>query len=346
MKAFLFLIILLCIFEFAFISRKKKELQSQICIAISREKSQITKVWLVLCVVVCHLGIALGQKIPMSGYLASIGTPAVSMFLFLSGYGLLKSFCQKGPVYLESFFEKRIIKIIVPFIIACLLSFIIDYKLGEFNYEKYLIGYIEGFPPMPNSWYVYELLFLYLVFYLSFKYIKNKKRVISILLAIIICFYVMIKSVGWPGYWYSSILSFPMGMMFATKEKEIGGLLYNKEKLILFVLTIISIVLLSILCINDSPESTDTFIGFISMLFIPIAIAFLLIEISFKPFNNILKIGSLSYEIYLVHGLIIEIASQLELNVVSFIALVLPFTLIFASILRRVSNSVFQIYSK
>ena len=51
------------------------------------------------------------------------GGGAVSMFFFISGYGLMASLHKKGKIYLDSFYKKRFLKLLPPLLIAtCILS--------------------------------------------------------------------------------------------------------------------------------------------------------------------------------------------------------------------------------
>lgn len=42
------------------------------------------------------------------------GAPIVSMFFFVSGYGLIKSYLKKGTAYIDGFLAKRLGKILPP----------------------------------------------------------------------------------------------------------------------------------------------------------------------------------------------------------------------------------------
>lgn len=50
-----------------------------------------------------------------------VGIAVVSLFFFVSGYGLLASFEKKGILYLESFFKKRVLPIVCTYIGALAL---------------------------------------------------------------------------------------------------------------------------------------------------------------------------------------------------------------------------------
>lgn len=50
-----------------------------------------------------------------------VGIAVVSLFFFISGYGLLASFQKKGILYLESFFRKRMLPVISTYIGALVL---------------------------------------------------------------------------------------------------------------------------------------------------------------------------------------------------------------------------------
>ena len=81
---------------------------------------------LALCIVLHHLSLRLMYMIPEASFFnlsefIKWGEPIVSVFFFMSGYGLIKSFLKKGTNYLDGFLTGRLSKIMIPYIICCVL---------------------------------------------------------------------------------------------------------------------------------------------------------------------------------------------------------------------------------
>lgn len=94
-----------------------------------------------------------------SGYIG------VGVFLFLSGYGLMESYKSRG---LERFFERKILRIYVPFVFFSIVWLVLDFVLlnknqGFFNSIAVASGFLST---DRNYWYIKFLVFLYVAFYL------------------------------------------------------------------------------------------------------------------------------------------------------------------------------------
>ena len=92
---------------------------------------------LALLIVFHHISLRLTYMVPKDAkvnYLRDFsdwGEPIVSVFFFLSGYGIIKSYQKKGKSYLEGFFSGRLLRLMVPFIICCICYYPFNnYTLG------------------------------------------------------------------------------------------------------------------------------------------------------------------------------------------------------------------------
>lgn len=132
---------------------------------------------------------------------------SVAFFFFVSAMGLLNSFYSKNG-YLRHFVFRKGMYL---FVIA-VLSFV--YKLlwyiGTGNKgvsENIFFMFLKE-----TNWYIWELLFFYILFYFTFRYIK-KFQIIFILGVTIIMITVAFYAGMMQGY-YSSALAFPAGLVF------------------------------------------------------------------------------------------------------------------------------------
>ncbi len=150
---------------------------------------------------------------------------AVSLFFFLSGYGLAASSIYH-PKSIKEFFKKRILKIYLPLWVSLILFLILDAVILSRVYpvSEVIGGFIGYYPKADlfssiNSplWFLTPLLLYYLVFPFIF---RPKHPIISSAILLALSFAVFIP--GWPvseqvlGFYQVHFLAFPLGVIFAT----------------------------------------------------------------------------------------------------------------------------------
>lgn len=162
-----------------------------------------------------------------------IGQAMVALFMFYSGYGVMESIRKKGAdIYISSIPKKRIISTLLRFDIAVLLFIIIDIILKiKFNIKQVLLSFI-GWESVGNSnWYIFIILLLYFITYISFKITSRRSNysyplvfvAIFIFLVIIVMRYFDLK----PVYWYDTMLCYPLGMLYSMRRSKIETLFYS-----------------------------------------------------------------------------------------------------------------------
>jgi len=202
------------------------------------------------------------------------GAYFVAIFFFCSGYGLLKSYDTK-PDYLKGFIKKRIVKtIVLPFYVDVLIYAAL-YAIFKIHLEKeQWITNIAGITMMNQyAWFPIVLAILYLVFFLTFRFVRNRKVCFAIIFIFIILmgvgcmieghyawwtgpdnwwcseYYWTNEAKWWMGekifwfhgeWWVNSAPAFFTGLVFANFEKQIVRFFkenYWKRFLILVVIT-------------------------------------------------------------------------------------------------------------
>jgi hypothetical protein len=114
----------------------------------------------------------------------------VSLFLFYSGYGIYKSFEQKGIEYIKTLPIKSLIIFIKSQLI--LLIFLINNKIlgDKISLKHYLYAVIFKKSIGNSYWFVFTIITLYIHSFISFILIRNKKfNFIGIIFITIICYY-------------------------------------------------------------------------------------------------------------------------------------------------------------
>jgi peptidoglycan/LPS O-acetylase OafA/YrhL len=256
----------------------------------------------------------------------------IQHFFFCSGYGLIKSFKNKKN-YLNHFIKKKLIQIIIPFylsnFITILYRFYVFYdktKLLLENIEKQLIlGRLLLYIPVTIVfWYMIELILLYLLFYITFKYINNKN--LSKLIILAICWFLfLIPTHFHPKLYYHyafirkeyhiSIYSFVYGLYIGDYEEKIVKFI-KKFYYFFFVIAIFFPFWFNLINnLRIYPQKIKHLNYFFeytkyNLLSIIIYSSILIITMKIQIKNIVLDIlGKYSYEIYLYQDLVLSFFS-------------------------------------
>ncbi|MBQ4190366.1 MAG: acyltransferase family protein [Clostridiales bacterium] len=205
------------------------------------------------------------------------GAYFVALFFFCSGYGLLKSYDTKKD-YLKGFIGKRVVKaLVIPFYVNVILygimMFLVKWPVEPLQWVTNFLGIT-----MMNryAWFPIILVLLYLVFYLCFRFIKNRPACFIVIGLFIISLGIITSVVGhvawWAGpdnwwmddnfwetdfkwwmdeqifwfngeWWSNSAPAFMTGLLFANYEKQIVAFFKKKYVLKLHILAVITLAL-------------------------------------------------------------------------------------------------------
>lgn len=182
-----------------------------------------------------HMSQTLDRRgdVGMLAFMMDVGVCFVGLYFFFSGYGLYVSLRDK-PNYLKSFFRKRMPSILIPFYL-CNFTFIACAALCGERFEKMeMVSYLTGWVLLNTQmWYVVEMFFLYLLFYLVFRWIKKEGiacLTYGILTAALIAGSLLLghdKTTPSGGawfrgeWWYNATLMIWVGILFARFEKKL-----------------------------------------------------------------------------------------------------------------------------
>lgn len=156
-----------------------------------------------------------------------IGYMLVGIFLFCSGFGLIKSIMTKEN-YLKGFVRRRIVPLIVMFYVTEWIFLIVRFLMHEKMDGPQIFFYVIGAQlANPNAWYVIAMPFFYLFFYFSFKYIKKKDIALLVTCLLVFAYITLgtfIDHNDWwmrGEWWYNSAHLFILGLLFARFEEPI-----------------------------------------------------------------------------------------------------------------------------
>jgi len=228
--------------------------------------------------------------------LRNLAPPAVAMFLFISGYGLTHSFQIKGAAYLDVFFRKRVVKILLPAILVASLHLLLCGGSGTGPMEQLRLVVTSGNTFLPHYWFVWAILFYYLLFWACHKLLRGHVANLAILAGVIVITLATALA-GFDRCWWICSLAFPTGVFFAEYESSLFSFCGQKE--FHYWLTLIILILAFIACYL----TRNPFIWTLCYVFVPIIGALIIARIPLDRLRHgILQfVGMISYEIYLVH---------------------------------------------
>jgi len=276
-------------------------------------------------------------SIPYFNVFKHFGAPAVSIFFFLSGYGLMSSYIKKGNSYLDNFWGKRFGKILLPFVITTLLYLSLDYfDKGVCNVNLWNDLIYKGYTPLPYSWFVFTILLFYIGFYFVFilKNITTRGKLIFLFCLTFLYILVVKEILEYDRAWWVSVLAFPVGLLYKFRESTINILRNTLFRRFL------GIVVVSVVCAVFILLKIELLYALVYML-IPVIVV-LLMQLGTIPKSKFLMyLGNISYEIYLLHGIWIYLLRGKNIYIASdyiYVVLVLVVTIVSGSILHLILN--------
>ena len=218
-----------------------------------------------------------------------LGSSAVAMFFFVSGFGCIRSWQRKGHAYLEGFFKSRVLGILFPALIFLVMHSCLMHR----------------FTMPPQYWFLFVIIFDYILFWCCYRWLAPSLRIPS-LLAGSILFMVVTFFAGFDRCWWICGLSFPAGCLFADFEVKPAKTFSDKPAC--YIAWLSAAILLSV----GAYLTGKPVIWTLCYAGIPWSLALL---VSIIPYDN-LKVpflgflGSISYEIYLSHITIFEVVQH------------------------------------
>ena len=247
-------------------------------------------------------------------YEMTLGNPPLPnswyMFFFISGYGLMASLHKKGKIYLDSFYKKRFLKLLPPLLIATCIFICIRMCFEHLSAWNICYEMTLGNPPLPNSWYMYALFILYIFFHAVFSIcgVQGRKALNWMWIgsfAYIAC----ILLLGWGYWWYTSVLSFNIGIEYACMSQGVQS--FVRKKLISFfvgsILFLLVFIFIYLRFVSDGMKIASLIALNVTL---PIVMVWVIQVLGIVNLTSLKFLGGISYELYLVHGIFIYLSKN------------------------------------
>lgn len=214
--------------------------------------------------------------------------------------------------YIQGFLKKRFTKIGIPYLLMLAMYILVVIILGRGSMALFIQSFINGYP-VSNSWYVFGCAYCYFFFWLTFGRIKIKhKNTAAFIIALDVLVYILATAciLKFGDWWYKSICCFPIGILWGMYEKNIGAFIKKYYAVCLFGSFIFVFGAYFLPAVNNRIFHVEyVHIWLVNDILMGVSftllIAVLLYKLYFK--NSVtMFFGTVSYEIYLYHGLIMD----------------------------------------
>ena len=317
-----------------------------------------------LYVILHHLCTYLADYYPSFYTYKYLGFLMVGGFFLISGYGLTYGVMHKNG-YMNGFLKKRLPAILIPYYIICMFNFTANRISGTLNL-RYIVFSAFGI----TMWYIAVIVGLYLMFYICFKFFKQKTALTLVsagTFLYIICMFAIHKifgkyniyaKTGLPEFgfwWYNSVICFLLGIWYCKFKAKTDIIIQNNFWLYTLVSLVICAITYYITCLHFNDGLTYILICEIiaSIAFTVLILAF---TYKFKIKNPLLDLfGKLSLELYLCHALfiyayrsnisVLGIELYVKSNLLYFV-LIMVSSILFSYVVNKVSAKLLALFKK
>lgn len=188
---------------------------------------------------------------------------------------------------------------------AFCLNLILNYNNSFYDLKKHVFN-PTGFTLFPNDWFIYALIICYLIFYIT-NTVKIYAGRFIFSFAMLCPFVVFCAYSGWHRNWWATPMAFLMGgVIYYPLEDKINNLNTGLNRYLKINIVLLCCYLTLLVLGMKIGSRITTTIVYSSL---PIWIIICLTHIDFRNLakNRILLfLGNISFEIYLLHGIIME----------------------------------------
>lgn len=249
----------------------------------------------------CHFAqyISFGNVLvdrPFVYFISRLGQLVVTTFFFFSGYGIICSITKKGMPYIKSIPYKRFLGVLIHFDIAVGLFMLANLCLGrKFPLQTNLLA-LTGWESIGNSnWYIFAILCLYLIVFLSFIVCKGNKYIGTAITAALTAGLVYLLMIsGKPAYYYNTLVCYPLGMVYGLFKDKIDKFIMKNDFIYLGFLA----VFITLFCLRGIVIKSYTLVCVFFLAIIVLASMKIRVNNKFLQFT-----GSHVFEIYILQRL-------------------------------------------
>lgn len=270
----------------------------------------------------------------------NMGQLVVTAFLFYSGFGIMRSIMSKGMPYVKVIPKNRLLKVLLHFDMAVLVFIAVNILLkNDMKPLDILLSFV-GWSSVGNSnWYIFAIMALYIIVYISFTIFKGKIYPSLVLsLALIFGFIALMFAVRQPAYFYNTLACYGLGMVFGVFKEKIEKVVM-KDSLIYISIFAAVFVSFSFLSLSRHVKTLPH-----SLWAILFTLLIVLLSMKIKIGNDLLSyFGKRVFSIYILQRIPMMIFKKIPLifsNAYIYILVCFVCTLLAAELFERLTNAV------
>ena len=267
-----------------------------------------------------------------------LGQAIVTTFLLYSGYGIMYSVINKNN-YIKSL-PKRSLKLLMQFDIAIILYLIVSLILKQSYSPLAILLSFVGWASVGNSsWYIFAILCLYIITYISGIICKDKHFLLIVLVtAGCLAYIVLLHIAGRPQYCYDTILCFPAGMLYALYSKQLFAFL-SKSRINPFLYFLLAaIVFFTLYYCEKTIKSQLPHLGLLELRNVSFAILMVALTTIFVVGNKTLAwLGKYVFEIYILQRIPMNLFKSIVPNKYIYFVICAIVTLVLAIAFKQLT---------
>lgn len=269
-----------------------------------------------------------------------LGSWCVGGFFMMSGYGLVRSYKTKGETYINGFFRKRFLPYYLEYCVV-LAGYVVFWLLfnGNVSIKDIFISLTFGSTLIAFGWYLQMLYVLYIMFFISFKFVKKDLLKIYVLAVELIIFIIVLRVIANPHA--LSVIPFLIGVLLGWFSDEVTGFM-AKNKWMMSIICMILLFIYAVIRLTGLMHVDDKNIEAVTMLSTVyvdyVIVCYLTMFNNVKwPISNAISdfLGRISYEMYIIQGIVLISLNRYVNNTVFFIAFSVVLTIIAAVIINK-----------
>ena len=310
-------------------------------------------------VVLCHIWGRIAADVNTSNFIIAnlgrlfsiMGYISVSIFFFISGYGLMLQYKEKGREYIKKFPKRNILPLyIINIILIIAYSLFYFFLEDAFSLRVFIQSFFFGKTVVSNGWYLQAILLFYLAYYLVFMLIKRdglKLGVLGLFLSAycILCgLFLKLSST-----WYECSFTFLLGMVWYNYRAKVEDFLKKRSRYIFCLVS--SFVAFVVLCYSSmtfSLRGMEVVLKIFSTIVFCALVLLIIMKIKVK---NVITafLGTLYLEIYVLQGFFLNVFKSNVLNIhnpLLYGLAVMTCTILVAYILHPLFQKIIKVFKK
>lgn len=231
------------------------------------------------------------------------GGMILCMFFFYSGYGVQKKNLA-DPGYEKRFLKNRLLSVLVPYLTVTLIYKLI-YRVPA---SEVFAGFFNGNSIVRFSWYVHHILTFYIAFYLFMRLLGQRKLPMALVMSLAAVLWVAYTMSHWyPTNWYGTSHILVLGIIWANWEEPLTKWLAERRRVKMLLLTAVFLFFYAVSRNRGGiPELLLKDVMYVCFVMMVLGV---LMKVQFgSPVLSFL--GSISFELYLFHGLVMNLLAQ------------------------------------